>query len=129
MALKGARGVAMRALAGQSVANAGASARAGVLTRARARAARDAGVEAAGVMVAPCPSVHTDGTVLPPVVPPLVHVDPACIEWMLEGVTRRRWRDAEQVYCNVEWFSVEEEEEEEEEEEGEEDEEEEGEEE
>ena len=28
---------------------------------------------------------------LPPVLPPLVHVDPACIEWMLEGVTRGQW--------------------------------------
>ena len=101
VALKGARGVAMHALAGPSVTNAGTSDDAGGPTRARARAraARGAGVDVAGVMVAPYPSVHTDGTVLPPVVAPLVHVDPACIEWMLEGVTRKRWGDAEK-----EWF-------------------------
>ncbi len=98
VALKGARGVAMHALAEQSIANAGASASAGVLTCARARAARGAGVGAAGGMAAPCPSVHMDGTVPPPVLPPLVHVDPACIEWMLEGVTRKRWEDAEKEW-------------------------------
>ena len=28
---------------------------------------------------------------LPPVLPPLVHVDPACIEWVLEGVSVGWW--------------------------------------
>ena len=79
----------MHASGESSAAHAGTYAAAGVLTRARARAARGVGVGAAGVIVAPCPSVHTDGTVLPPAVAPLVHVDPACIEWMLEGVTRQ----------------------------------------
>ncbi len=32
-------------------------------------------------------------TIPPPVVAPLVHVDPACIEEMLEGVTRKLWKD------------------------------------
>ena len=33
-------------------------------------------------------------TALPPVLPPLVHVDPAAIEWILEGVKRgEKWSD------------------------------------
>jgi hypothetical protein len=37
----------------------------------------------------PSPSLSTQ---MPPVLPPLVHVDPAAIEWMLEGVKRgEKW--------------------------------------
>ena len=76
-------GAAAGAAVAAAAAGADAAAAPDVVGGGSAYAAAAAAIGGAAAAAAP--------SGLPPVLPPLVHVDPACIEWMLEGVTRGQW--------------------------------------